>query len=223
MSDTAISTGSNGRDSSVAHHSKHSSEVLVDKLVDAFVESNFHEDTREYLPEGIFKQLLAREAVERELERIAECTEQGAFMRDYTYHQALTTWIAAEARRLFAIVLQCDLQPNQAYLAMASFHKHKYTDEKLPLLNPKESPPPKDVFLDNIWRTSKLRSFYKDQWAFQAPVFSDDQYDYNLQGNCTFPFTKSLTVSEGGAFSTVLKVNIHGDHQKHRGVQAVSF
>jgi hypothetical protein len=60
------------------------------------------------------------------------------------------------------------------------------------------------------------------QWEFLAPVFSPDEYSYNLPSECILPFTWKDPKPKEGAFSAVYRVKIHAAHQKHPDLKDAS-
>ena len=188
---------------------------LASKLLASFVPSNFQDPARDYLPDKCITDLITGDRIEGEFEK-------GDQVCDTAQLRELTLWVCAKACRTFAITVQCDLGSIQLLLAMLVFKKTHFDDEKLPLADPQQIAASPEQFDRRIWSDLKLRDFYDKQWRCLVPVFSPDRYDYNLLDKCIFPFTKESAIPKVGAFSSVHKVQIHPDHQKHQQMHKVS-
>jgi hypothetical protein len=199
---------------------------LADRIEEASILSDFHEPTRHYLPEPRIKELITQEAILVELDRFeaglqAKLQEnEKRFERfkqyDHKYRCDLARWIYDSAPKLFAIVVQCDIGSFNLLLAMGTFRDHRFDDKKLPVLDPSkltEIFPPKTV-----WSTVKLRDFYSKQWRLLVPVFSPNEYDYDLDADCIFPFKLLKTMHKAGAFSSVYRIQINEDHRLHENM-----
>jgi hypothetical protein len=135
------------------------------------------------------------------------------------YRQSLASWISANAQVTFAVMVHCNLPPCQLLMSIDVCKSTSFTDKDLPLLD-RETPP--RGWNPNIWSKSVLRDFYDKQWRFLVPVFSPNDYHYDLEHNCIFPFNKADAVPKVGAFSYVYKVAVHEKHQMHEGLSHVS-
>lgn len=196
---------------------------LVNQLMARFVSSTFHDSARDYLPASCIEKLITTENIEIELGRIEKTVNQKILQdHNYAYRIELADWICATARKTFAIVIQCDLDPLPLLLSMAMFREFGFDDKDLPLADPQATPPSRTMFDRRIWTGLKLRDFHDKQWRCLVPVFSPEKYDYNLLHNCIFPFTKESVTPKVGAFSSVYKVRVHKDHQRHKHLKHVS-
>lgn len=203
------------------------SEALVNAIPSLFCPSNFDGSDRDFLPEQSLVRVITPEAIAEELSKfteglhlIKEDSREGV-RREYTteFRQQLATWIWSNARRTFAAMVHCNLGPLHLLLSMQKCRDTNFDDHSLPLRDPSSLP---NSWNRSIWTISKLRDFYDKQWRFLVPVFSPDDYNYNHQHMCIFPFTKMNVTPRVGAFSTVHKVGVHPDHQRHENMEIVS-
>ncbi|KAF1913083.1 hypothetical protein BDU57DRAFT_541758 [Ampelomyces quisqualis] len=200
-----------------------SEDSLGDKIGESFESSDFHEPTRLYLPESHVKRLITKEAIETHLGLFEEdlaAKLQGPLAKSYQqcekydrqYRTELAEWIHVNAPKIFAIVVQCDLNPIKLVLAMGLFKQHCFKDDRLPVTSLAKA---SDMFPGQIWNISKRRAFEHCQWQLLVPVFTPDKYDYDLEADCIFPFKLLKTLHKAGAFSSVYCVQIHKDHLLH--------
>lgn len=68
-----------------------------------------------------------------------------------------------------------------------------------------------NVFHHEIWADISFR-FYPDQGMFHSPVFSHDQFIYELKEGCVLPITWKSPDENDGHFSTVYEALIHPFH-----------
>lgn len=204
--------------------------TLGDTLPASFCSSNFDGAERDYLPERCLYSLIAQDAVVEELAKFQEdmlewdASDRADFSRKYndsSLHK-LAEWILANARRAFAVAIQCNLRPLHLLLSMVIFKDSEFTDEDLPLADPRITRAPSEKWAEDIWTPRLLRDFYGKQWTCLVPVFSPDNYQLDLPQNYIFPFTKEDENPKVGAFSSVYKVSIHPEHQRHKGMEHVS-
>ena len=188
-------------------------ESLAGKILDSFVAGTFQDSVRYYLPEKSIDRLITRIAIENELMKVDYDSES---------RSQLAVWIVDNARKIFAIAIQCDLEPQHLLLSMRLFRKYGFTDTRnLPIQPPENGTLSLEVFHPQIWTRLKLSNFYEKQWKFLAPVFFQDKYDYDLVADYIFPFTLIEAIPRDGAFSSVYRVSIHEDHRDHPGLQDV--
>lgn len=76
-----------------------------------------------------------------------------------------------------------------------------------------------DWFSPRFFPTSRkhwswIQNFYRAQWQFLAPVFTDSEIVYPLSNDCPLPFTYYSDESSAGANSLLAKAEIHPSHWK---------
>lgn len=209
---------------------------LVDRIFDEFSESDFHDQKEQYLPNGAFSTLINQHSITSELHKVkGELTKPLAgkskrailkICHPASNREELASWILQNAARVFAITLQCELEPISLVFAMSLFRHHNFTDRKLPIpdLAPDSRTFPPNLCGGDVklWSRGRIRNFYDNQWKYLVPVFSTLRYDYNLLfNNYIFPFTRVDATPKTGAFSFVHKIRIHHDHQKHPNMELV--
>ncbi|KAH7385408.1 hypothetical protein DE146DRAFT_748230 [Phaeosphaeria sp. MPI-PUGE-AT-0046c] len=203
-----------------------SEDSLADRIAESLLPSDFHAPTREYLPEPQISRLITAQSIIYQLNKFEDelatklrgpsSDSYGGFMQyDCKYRTELAQWISLKAPKLFAIVVQCELDHIKFVLAMRLFRQHQFCDTKLPVANPSKHI---DLFLTKIWSRHKLRNFYERQWRVLVPVFSPLQYNHDLDSDCIFPFDLIKSMPKAGAFSSVYRVRIHSEHQLHEGL-----
>lgn len=196
---------------------------LASSLIASFVPSNFHDPPRDYLPETRFMGLVTKERIEAELRKIEDMpVREGQKNFNRASREVLARWICEKAPKTFAIAVQCEPDPHHLLLSMALFKAGLFDDRNLPLPDPLQLTPPPRVFHKKVWTSQKIHDFYNKQWHLLVPVFSPDQYSYNLLHSCIFPFTKEDVTPKVGAFGSVHKVRVHPDHQRRYSMQHVS-
>ncbi|KAF2677147.1 HET-domain-containing protein [Lentithecium fluviatile CBS 122367] len=127
----------------------------------------------------------------------------------------LISWIHENARKIFAITVQCRLEVTYLVLCMLHFQQCGFKDTRLPVGNPRppdkmsQPPVPPEYFHEDIWSRSMMYDFYDKQWKYLAPVFTPNQYNYNLSPACILPFTSRSGQPKAGPFGTVHRVKIH--------------
>lgn len=139
----------------------------------------------------------------------------------------LINFIYNDARKIFMIVLDIKEHDSQSELAsmMQSFRASGFTDEHLPISNPRDTPAehngdshfpalPTDAFNHHKWITTAKERFYLSQWTFLAPVFTGGKLKHDFPQGTVLPFTEISPVAREGFFSTVTQVKIHPAHQK---------
>jgi hypothetical protein len=191
---------------------------LVVTILGRVVKATFHDPNRVYLPENAIKELVDQAAIEQELDKIQRCPKEQIVKWDRARRSQLATWIRTKAPKVFTITIQCGLEPFHLLLAMATFELRGFTDKKLPMV---ASSPPQDIFPPRIWDLLKIDNFKDRQWRCLAPVFAQNQYDYDLEAERIFPFTSDGAVPKDGAFSSVYRVTVHKDHHGYPDMQQV--
>jgi hypothetical protein len=198
---------------------------LADIISRSFAISTFDTQERNYLPASCIKGrdspkdsngIVTKVVVERELIR---ASNHESYSVDRLAE--LVDWIVSNARKVFAITVQCHLDHDFFLRSIINFHKYNFDDGALPIDNPKAlvdgipRPPRPEAFPAKIWLDQQHNEFFQFQWTCLAPVFATGQYEYDLPSQCILPFQKVAdTAPTFGSFSSVFKVTVHGDHQK---------
>ena len=139
--------------------------------------------------------------------------------------EEIASWILKSAIRVYVITLQCGHTPEDVLEAMDHFERLGFADNHLPIEDPKSEPTPSrhEAFENSIWGDFRYGQFFDKQWHCLAPVFHPGKYTYDLSAQCIMPFEKSSAGTTGGAFSSVYRVRVHRDHQKHVGFKDVRY
>ena len=128
--------------------------------------------------------------------------------------EKLAQWVDKNAHTTFAIAVASGFSPLNLLPYMATFEAGGFTDRDLERMDDLEK-------LKFRGDPASLERFCEQRWRFLAPVFSTEQYDYDLPSDCLFPFQKDDSKSRKGAFGLVSKVLVHEEHQRHPGIQSV--
>jgi hypothetical protein len=209
-------------------------ENFADVISRSFAKSTFDTQERFYLPEPSIKGrpadppvtgLVIRGSVDQEFKRATiygNYKEQGL--------DDVIDWVVAEASKVFVITVQCHLKPENLLLSMVNFYETFFNDEVLPINDPRaldavsKRPPRSEAFSSDIWTDQRHDEFFQFQWTCLAPVFVEDQYEYDLLSQYILPFTRVLDMDpRGGSFSSVFKVIVHPDHQQRHSSIEVSL
>ncbi|KAJ8117109.1 hypothetical protein OPT61_g1616 [Boeremia exigua] len=205
---------------------------LIDQFPGAYSSSNFDGLERDFLPERQLSRLITHDTIMDELDKfvgglgdVRNGVKRRLLERTYDLEarENLATWILSNAHRTFAITVQCSLRPLHLLLTMAIFRDTGFTDEDLPLSDPRVTTPSTRYWKKDIWPPGKLQDFYEKQWRCLVPVFRPGKYHYDLPHNSIVPFTKTDVAPMLGAFSAVHKVKVHPEHQDHRCMQHVAI
>lgn len=140
--------------------------------------------------------------------------------------QQLATWITREACRVFLITTWCGFHATRLFESMIQFQRDGFNDSALPIDRTSvrlltERPSRLNALNAEMLGEANLYAFYEAQWKFLVPVFSPQQYNYNLSSDCILPFTLLDPLPKAGAFSVVYRVRIHEDHKRNLDVQDV--
>lgn len=138
----------------------------------------------------------------------------------------LIEFIHNDAKRVFMTVLEIKEHDNQSELAsmMQSFRAKGFTDKHLPISNPRDPPAehnnghhfpalPTDTFSHERWTMCAKERFYRSQWTFLAPIFTEGKLKHDFPQGTVLPFTKIFPFVREGNFSSVTQVKIHPAHQ----------
>jgi hypothetical protein len=185
-------------------------EDLENQICDLLATSKFDALDQDFLPDDCIEQLITKDNIRKELgldsdrKSLTDSQEQ------------LIEWIHGEAKKVFAITVQCGLKSGELLTSMEMFQKCEFNNRSLPVENPRGSsrePPPH--FRPKVWNRIRRYNFWKHQWKCLIPVFSTDEYDYDLSSECILPFIWRAETFKEGAFSRVYMVKTHNAHQKH--------
>lgn len=206
---------------------------LADTIPRSFATSTFDTQERNYLPEPLIKGRHKKPTIEG---LITEDTIDKEFRRTDTYFEysseqqrVLVSWILEEASKVFAITVQCHLEPQYLLWSMMNFCNNEFTDKCLPIEEPKAAiqnnsqRPVTAAFDPDLWSELRHDEFFQQQWSCLAPVFILGKYEYDLRAQCILPFKKASMGPRGGSFSSVYKVIVHRDHQKRHPSREVSL
>lgn len=204
---------------------------LADVIARSFAISTFDTQERHYLPAPCLQRhsatqsgggLVTKTAVERELRR---APQHSSYPLD-----TIVEWIVGDASKVFAITVQCHMDPEFFLASMINFYNVYFDDEALPIADPRATDPraPRpsrsEAFPSHIWADQRHDEFFQFQWTCLAPVFVAEQYEYDLRSQYILPFQKALdTDPRSGSFSSVFKVTVHKDHQKRHSSTEVSL
>ncbi|KAF2127546.1 kinase-like protein [Dothidotthia symphoricarpi CBS 119687] len=196
---------------------------LADQIPDLYAVSLFDAQPQDYLPESSIGKLTQQIAIDKEFQKeplYLECEDEE--------RRQLTIWIHEHASKVFAITLQCGHEPRLLLASMMLFQESGFDDTSLPISNPRcdaSTPllPRSNAFDRSFWSDLKYYNFYKKQWTCLVPVFSPLQYAYDESPECIFPFASYSLRPKVGAFSSVYKVRIHDDYNKHSDITDVAI
>jgi len=220
-----IPNESSSQDSSVQLH-------LADVISRSFAISTFDTQERYYLPAPCIKGstslqgsegLVNKKVVERELVRAPKYNSYAADTK-----AELVDWIVSDASKVFAITVQCHLDPVFFLKSMINFYNSEFDDASLPIDDPRAladgdpRPPRPEAFPADTWLDQRHDEFFQFQWTCLAPVFVKEEYEYDLRSQHILPFKKAIdTNPRSGSFSSVFKVTVHEHHQERHSASEV--
>lgn len=204
----------NGDDDFVFPEQPQQDHALFYALKSSCESATIHDPPFEYIPLDALETLITQQQIESELRKIEEDNPAEAEKFDRAERAKLAFWVVQNARRIFAISLQCDLKPNMLLYAMRLAKKYQFTDVCLPAPEDpnKASPPWPDRFHYRIWDPRKLEIFNDKQWMFDAAIFDKEILYYDFPARKIFPFKSIGVASEDGTFSRVYQVKVHDAH-----------
>ena len=170
------------------------SEAVLDRLrsgISSSLVENF--EGHQFLPAGSFARLITTESV------------AAAFP---SAKPKLVEFIYDEASKLFATVLSCRAADKYLQQILETFRREDFTDDYLPIPHPEELDIFKQPPLDEI----NLSDFQEAQWKFLAPIFSTNEYSFNLNQRCPLPFKWVDGDAKSGSGTS--RIEIHEDHQQ---------
>lgn len=204
----------------MSHDSNSMDSSLGDQICQHFVQSRFDERRPPFLPDGCIESLITEGAISNEL-----------FDEDddpQTPEKALIRFVKEKAKKVFAITVCSGITGSELLKTVRFFKIAGFNDSHLPIekaVTPGQYssawvyPFPFDRMAERrikrIWNGWRINSFYTQQWAFLAPVFSKTEFQHYLSPDCILPFTWVNNIVKGGMFSQVYEVEIHPKHQEH--------
>lgn len=199
-------------------------QYLADTIPRYFEISTFDSQERQYLPEECLKKhIVTKETVDREFCRAPE-------FKDYDSQDLapVSSWVVDLATKVFAITVQCHLDPSHLLSSMLNFYNEDFDDDKLPISDPRAPSPERarpartSAFSGDEWSDQRHDEFFRFQWSCLAPVFVPDRYEYDLLVECILPFIRVKdTDPRTGSFSSVFKVIVQSDHQQRHSLLEV--
>jgi hypothetical protein len=173
---------------------------LANQIPDSFEISTFDSKPHAFLPADCIERLITPQAVREELK--LNTLEEPCFDAEWQY--SFVQWILEHAKNAFAIVIQIGCTAEEALETLMQFRETNFDDTCLPIADPRLATADLDKFFDpDIWYSYRKFNFYKKQWKSLVPIFSRNDYDYDLSAECIFPFFRGETTPKEGAFSHV--------------------
>lgn len=197
---------------------------FLQKISEASITSSFDNLQRKYLPHGLLEELVTVKTTEEGLMSTLSLEQDDKEMESMyrTFNNPICDWLTTEAKAVFAITIDCDLEPEQLIQAFANFQLEGHSDRRLPIEDPTKNYPWSKAFDREIWARHNMRTFYEKQWQYLAPVFSITQFDFKFADDIILPMTGDMNDSSKGGFSLVRKVHIHPNHWDGPTAQPVS-
>jgi hypothetical protein len=124
--------------------------------------------------------------------------------------ESLLNFILQSAKRVFAIILTCHFRGSDLRRMMETFRRKHFDDKDLPVTSDALSE--LDCFNKRPWSAMERRLFFREQWAFLAPVFSSDNFKTDLEPDHILPFILVDQDIKSGGFSQVFHATIHPSH-----------
>lgn len=202
---------------------------LLEQINKCSIESTF--DHKKFVPQDCVDKLVNSPNVEEAFDKCLK--EQRNLIPD------LTKFITRHAPRCFLILSRLG---KLRYIIdfFGEPNKHKITNRHLPIFINEEDdevrsqaveedrnivfPNPLEVFRHGEWAKERgdIYEFCNHQWAFVAPIFQPNRYDYGrFDHNCSLPFTYKGK-EKGGGFSRVYEIQVRPAHY-HGTVRKNSF
>lgn len=176
-------------------------EFLGVEIVKEFERSSF--DRHDFLPHDRIDKLITRPSVAHALDL--------DLTRDLKpKDESLLNFILQSAKRVFAIILTCHFRGSDLRRMMETFRRKHFDDKDLPVTSDALSE--LDCFNKRPWSAMERRLFFREQWAFLAPVFSSDNFKTDLEPDHILPFILVDQDIKSGGFSQVFHATIHPSH-----------
>ncbi|KAM7199738.1 Protein kinase-like domain containing protein [Naviculisporaceae sp. PSN 640] len=139
---------------------------------------------------------------------------------DRTANPDLVRFVCTEAQKIFlSLVLQQGVTASHMVSIMKDCLRHGVNDRWLPVecsRNPRTARCncPQTAHATG-WEVIKVVYHLQDiQWWLLSPVFSSEEFVYNIPSRCVLPFLKLDSKGKHGHFSIVHKATLHPDHLK---------
>jgi hypothetical protein len=176
-------------------------EFLEVLIVNEFEKSTF--DRHDFLPHDRIDKLITRASVAHALNlNLTRNLASG--------DERLLNFILQSAKRVFAIVLTCHFRGTDLRRVMTMFRRKYFEDNDLPVTN--DVLAELDFFNKKPWSAMERRLFFREQWAFLAPVFSSDNFKLDLEPDHILPFILVDQDTKSGSFNQVFHATIHPAH-----------
>ena len=172
-------------------------EFLGVLIVNEFEKSTF--DRHDFLPHDRIDKLITRASV-------AHALNLNLASRD----ERLLNFILQSAKRVFAIILTCHFRGSDLRRMMETFRRKHFDDKDLPVTS--DALLELDCFNKRPWSAMERRLFFREQWAFLAPIFSSDNFKTDLEPDHILPFILVDQDIKSGGFSQVFHATIHPSH-----------
>jgi hypothetical protein len=178
-------------------------EFLGAVIIRKFEKSAF--DRHDFLPHDRIDKLITRPSVAHALniDLTSNLTTFG--------EESLLNFILQSAKRVFAIILTCNFHDwMDLRIVMQKFKRKHFEDKALPVTS--------DVlaelgcFHKKPWSAMERRLFFREQWAFLAPVFSSDNFKMDLEPDHILPFILVDQDTKSESFNQVFHATIHPAH-----------
>jgi hypothetical protein len=200
---------SDSEDSS-SDSSSNGEESLGDQIVRQFKRSVF--DKHDFLPHGCIDTLITETAVVKELAFTEENLKKDS-------NGKLLNFILNQGKRIFAIMLIAGFKGKDLHKGMTQFRRNKFGDTSLPITEVTKSKVPFFGNDENLptrpWDSTSVRRFCNEQFAFLAPVFSNERLNLKLHAHDILPFISQDDDVKSGAFGEVHQVTVHPSHHKN--------
>jgi len=172
-------------------------EFLGVLIVNEFEKSTF--DRHDFLPHDRIDKLITRASV-------AHALNLNLASRD----ERLLNFILQSAKRVFAIILTCNFRGHDLRRVMETFKRKHFEDKALPVTS--DVLAELDCFNKKPWSAMERRLFFREQWAFLAPVFSSDNFKMDLEPDHILPFILVGQDTKSGNFNQGFHATIHPSH-----------
>lgn len=156
---------------------------------DKLLKSAFDKTPHNFVPERTIEGIITEDIIKRSLKITNPSNKENEVVE----------FVKTRAKKTFAIVVFS--KQDDIMSVIRSLKRRGIDDSQLPIKN-KERLGSKD------WASD----FYEDQWRFFAPIFSTDNYNYDLEECHILPFVSKDMDSGRGSFGMVSKYLVHQNH-----------
>lgn len=170
-------------------------------IVNEFERSTF--DRYDFLPHDRIDKLITRTSIANALD--LDLTRTLA-SRD----KCILNFILQSAKRVFAIMLTCHFRGFDLRRVMETFRRKHFDDDALPVTSDALSE--LGCFNKRPWSAMERRLFFREQWAFLAPVFSSDNFRMDLEPDHILPFILVDQDTTKGISNQVVHATIYPSH-----------